>query len=55
MSRARPGMTTVDTTEDELLRNGYALIEGMTADGGEAEFDRLAAGDPPPPLRWAWA
>ena len=45
MSRARPGMTTtVESSEDDLLRRGYALIEGVAADSGEGEFDRLVAG-----------
>jgi hypothetical protein len=41
-------MKTVDPIEDGLLRRGYALIEGVAAEGGgadpDAEFDRLVAG-----------
>jgi len=37
-------MTTVEITEDDLLRRGFALIESVATDGGEAKFDRLVAG-----------
>ncbi len=44
MSRARPGMTSAESCEDDLLRRGYVLIEDAAADGSDAEFDRLVAG-----------
>ena len=44
MSRARAKMKVLDPSEGDLLRRGYALIAGVSADGGDSDFERIVAG-----------